>query len=80
MTKKVRTRSVAAALFLASTLVFAAPAAADDYRSDEAGNPLRIVAYILHPVGVVLDYVIFRPAHWLFSHEPLKTLVGHTDH
>jgi hypothetical protein len=61
-------------------LVLAAPSgAADDYDSKEAGHPVRIVAYLLHPVGVILDTVIFRPAYWLGSHEPLRTLFGRTD-
>ncbi len=51
----------------------------DEYDPTETGNPLRIVAYVLHPVGVVLDYLIFRPAHWLGSKEPIKTLVGKED-
>lgn len=46
------------------------------YEPLRAGHPLRIVAYALHPVGVILDYAIFRPAHWLGSHEPLRTLFG----
>ena len=44
-----------------------------------AGHPLRIVAYVLHPVGVLFDYLIFRPAHWIGSKEPMKTIFGHTD-
>jgi hypothetical protein len=46
------------------------------YEPLRAGHPLRIVAYVLHPVGVILDYAIFRPAYWLGSHEPIRTLVG----
>ena len=49
------------------------------YDPTDAGNPLRIAAYVLHPVGVILDTLIFRPAYWLGSHEPIKTLVGQTD-
>jgi hypothetical protein len=26
---------------------------------------------------VILDLLIFRPAHWVGSHEPLATLFGH---
>jgi hypothetical protein len=51
----------------------------DEYDSKEAGHPLRIVAYALHPVGVVIDRLIFRPAWWLGSHEPFHTLFGRTD-
>ena len=38
-----------------------------------------IAAYALHPVGVILDYLIFRPGHWIGSHEPIRTLVGHPE-
>ncbi len=40
---------------------------------------MRIVAYVVHPVGVALDVLIMRPAHWLVSFEPFKTLFGHQD-
>lgn len=46
------------------------------YEPLRAGHPLRIVAYVLHPVGVILDYAILRPAYWIGSHEPIRTLVG----
>jgi hypothetical protein len=71
-------RRLLAAVALAGILsLAAATASADDYDPKSAGHPLRIVAYILHPVGVVLDYLIMRPAHWIGSHEPMKTLFGH---
>lgn len=60
-------------------LVGVAPAAAEEYDETHSGHPLRILAYVVHPVGVILDTLIFRPAHWLASHEPLKTLVGQED-
>jgi hypothetical protein len=69
-------RRGAAALALALTLT-AGPAFADEYDVDHSGHPLRIAAYVLHPVGVLIDRVILRPAHWLGSHEPVKTLFGH---
>ncbi len=51
----------------------------ETYEPDRAGHPLRVVAYALHPVGVILDYAILRPAYWLGSHEPLRTLFGRQD-
>lgn len=71
-------RAVIALALLVSTLALsAAPAAADEYDPQRAGHPVRIIAYALHPVGVMLDLLLFRPAHWLGSHEPLATLFGH---
>jgi len=72
-------RGFVAALFVAFALASASPVAADEYDSSTAGHPVRMIAYILHPVGVIIDYVLLRPAHWLGSHEPLKTLFGHED-
>jgi hypothetical protein len=67
------------ALAVAGLLAAAWPgsARADEYDPQRAGHPLRIVAYALHPVGVALDYLVFRPAHWLVSREPLRTVFGH---
>ena len=71
-------RRLAASCILASAVLVAAlPAAADDYDARRAGHPLRIIAYALHPIGVAFDYLLFRPAHWVGHHEPLRTIFGH---
>ena len=49
---------------------------AERYKSTEAGHPLRIAAYILHPVGVILDRLIFYPAWLIAQNEPIRSLVG----
>ena len=76
---RVSRRPLAGALLALSLLAAASPAAADEYDPKYAGHPLRILAYVLHPVGVMVDILLLRPAHWIGSHEPLKTLFGHTD-
>ncbi len=73
-----KTRLLAAAAALAM-LAVASPAAAEEYDETYSGHPLRIVGYVLHPIGVILDTLIFRPFHWIGSHEPFKTLVGQED-
>lgn len=73
--RRLRALALAAAL----TVPFAGAAQADEYEADRAGHPLRIVAYALHPVGVTVDYLLMRPAHWLVHYEPLRTLFGHDD-
>ena len=69
-------RSTAAVLAAAAIALTAAPVTADEYQPQRAGHPMRIVAYALHPVGVILDYLIFRPAWAVAQYEPLRTLVG----
>ena len=70
-------RLIAAAALLACLALGAQRADADEYDARRAGHPLRIVAYAVHPVGVALDYLIFRPAHWLVSQPVLSTIFGH---
>lgn len=74
-----RIRTAAATLAMVMSLLIAAPAIADEYDSDSSGHPLRIAAYVVHPIGVIIDTLIFRPAHWIGSFEPFKTLFGHED-
>ena len=70
-------RSLAALFLVASFALVAAPAAADEYDARRAGHPLPVVAYVLHPVGVALDYLLFRPAHWVGSQPVVRTIFGH---
>jgi hypothetical protein len=75
-----RVVACAAAFVMALALLGpAGPAAAAEYDPKEAGHPLRVVAYVIHPVGVALDYLVMRPAFWIGSHDPFKTLFGVTD-
>lgn len=79
-----RSRRFGVAAAILAAMLLAAPAFAEEdrlanYDSLDAGHPVRIAAYVLHPVGVMLDTLIFKPAYWLGSHEPLKTLFGVTD-
>jgi hypothetical protein len=54
-------KPLASALLALGLLAAAGPAAADDYDPQYAGHPLRILAYALHPVGVILDICSFGP-------------------
>ncbi len=46
---------------------------------EQSGHPLRVLAYLVHPLGVLLDTLLFRPAHWIVRHEPMRTIFGHED-
>ena len=65
------------AVALALLPLCTAAAQADEYDPQRAGHPVRIVAYAIHPVGVILDLLIFRPAHWLGSQPVMDKLFGH---
>jgi hypothetical protein len=72
-----RQRSCAALALLTLVVGLASPAAADEYDARRAGHPLRIVAYALHPIGVALDWVLFRPGHWVVSQPVMSHIFGH---
>ena len=75
-----RIRRIAGGLALASLLLFAPTASlADEYDSTRSGHPLRVVGYVLYPIGLLIDTLVFRPAHWIASHEPIRVLFGHDD-
>jgi hypothetical protein len=74
-----RSRSILAAALVAAGLAWSVPAAADEYDAKRAGHPLRIIAYVLHPIGVAFDYLLFRPAHWVGHQQPFRTVFGHRD-
>ena len=64
------------AILVVALLLAPVGARAAEYDPQRAGHPIRIAAYVLHPVGMLLDYMIFRPAWWLGQHEPIGTIFG----
>ncbi len=55
-------------------------AAWDEY-DDSQSNPLRVAAYLLHPVGWLAEWTIFRPFHLIVSAtEPQEAFFGHRPH
>ena len=69
-----RVRKPLAIAFLA--VAIGSAARADEYDPKDAGNPVRIVAYVLHPLGVAFDYLLMRPARWVVNREPFRTIFG----
>jgi hypothetical protein len=55
---------------------FAAP---DEY-DDSQSHPLRVAAYVAHPIGYALEWAIFRPFHWLVSRDETEEVFGHVPH
>lgn len=55
-------------------------AAWDDYE-DGQSHPLRIAAYLLHPVGWLAEWMVMRPFHFIVSAtEPQEAFFGHRPH
>jgi outer membrane protein OmpA-like peptidoglycan-associated protein len=60
----------------------ARPALAEwDEYDDSQSHPLRAGAYVLHPVGLLLEWTLFRPLHFLVSAtQPQEYIFGHRPH
>lgn len=72
--------AAAVALIGSAKLSFAfAPAGADDY-DDSQAHPLRIAAYLIHPIGFTLEWLVTRPFHELVAQPDLAPVFGHTSH
>ncbi|HWP60154.1 MAG TPA: OmpA family protein [Candidatus Acidoferrales bacterium] len=53
---------------------------ADEY-DDSQSHPLRVVAYALHPLALVVEWTLARPFHALVSATPtLEYIFGHHPH
>jgi outer membrane protein OmpA-like peptidoglycan-associated protein len=69
------------ALVLASNLNIRSASAAPDEYDDSQSNPFRVAAYLLHPVGWLAEWIIFRPLHAIVSaNEPMEKFFGHRPH
>jgi hypothetical protein len=79
---RTRTLKILCLVAVAGILTVAATpgeAKAEQYDPQKAANPIRIAAYILHPVGVLLDYGLVRPCYWVVRHEPFSTIFGYEE-
>lgn len=69
--------ALVASLTLVTKSGFAAP---DEYDESQA-NPFRIVAYLIHPFGVITEWLVLRPLHYVVSaNEQQEAIFGHRPH
>lgn len=74
-------RSTIASLAVVAALTMPSLAPAADEYDDSQSHPLRIATYLVHPVGMALEWVIFRPFHLLTSASPdTEYVFGHRPH
>ena len=69
-----------AAILFALTVTARVAAAAPDEYDDTQSHPLRLAAYLLHPVGFTAEWLMFRPFHYLVSQPYLDRFFGHRPH
>ncbi|HEV8712831.1 MAG TPA: hypothetical protein VGX03_08400 [Candidatus Binatia bacterium] len=57
-------------------LAGSAQAAYDDYNDYTDSHPLRLIAYILHPIGYTAEWLALRPLHALVTQPELQPVFG----
>lgn len=57
-------------------LAGSAQAGYDDYDDYTDSHPLRLIAYVLHPVGYTIEWLALRPLHALFTQPELQPIFG----
>lgn len=68
-------------LLLTVTLPTRSVYAYPDEYDDSQSHPLRIAAYLVHPIGWLAEWLIYRPFHLLVSGtEPQEAFFGHRPH
>jgi hypothetical protein len=70
---------VVAAVALLGSVQLSFAGGADDY-DDSQSHPLRLAAYVLHPIGYTLEWLVTRPFHELVAQSDLAPIFGHSSH
>jgi hypothetical protein len=70
---------IAAVVLMASAGRASAGVGSDDY-DDSQSHPLRLLAYVIHPVGYTLEWLTMRPFHELVAQPDLEPVFGHQPH
>ncbi|MFW6303811.1 MAG: OmpA/MotB family protein [Candidatus Sumerlaeota bacterium] len=64
-------------LVIAVLSVGVVPVSAHEYDRNDSDYPLRYLAYLVHPIGVALEYTITRPFHKLVHKPGWSYVMGH---
>ena len=70
-------RTSVASLLTAALVLMAAPSFADRYHRGTDDDPFKLVGYVLHPIGIIGEYLVMRPIHWFVSQGDNDILFGH---
>ena len=74
-------QSIVILLFAALGFLWCAPNSFADEYEDGQANPLRMLAYLVNPIGVALEWTIARPLHALAdANKATRYIFGHKLH
>lgn len=66
-----------AGAFALALLVVPTAGSAHQYDRDDSDHPLRYVAYVVHPIGIAIEYALLRPIHYMVSQPNMSIIFGH---
>jgi len=73
----IRNKAVLFAITGVLCLSIATPVLAHRYSRRDDGHILRLVAFVVHPIGIATEYVIARPIHQFVSQPNHDIVFGH---
>jgi hypothetical protein len=77
---KVRREALRLAMALAIVACLASSARAVGDYDDSQSHPLRLVAYAMHPVGYLAEWLVMRPLHRIVSQDDMAPIFGYVPH
>jgi hypothetical protein len=71
---------ILAVVFATCFMMMTSVSSAHNYDRENDGHPLRLIAYVLNPFGIALEYAIERPVHHLVSLPYCNVIFGHVSY
>jgi len=68
---------VVGTLTLGATAALAHEPAIDDQYDDSVMHPLRLAAYVVHPIGYAAEWLVGRPFQYIISRDHLRKIFGY---
>lgn len=71
-----RAKFILVGLLIAVFFVLTSIAGAADYKRGADDNPVLLLSYVVHPIGVAAEYLVTRPIHWITKQVNLNKVFG----
>jgi hypothetical protein len=70
-------KTVLSILFALALAAIPGTSQAHVYDRNDSDHPLRYIAYVIHPIGMAVEYAVLRPIHWVVSQPNADKIFGH---
>jgi len=71
-----RAKFILVGLLIAVFFVLTLVSGAADYKRGADDNPVLILSYVAHPIGMAAEYLVARPIHWITKQVNLNKIFG----